>query len=257
MRWVQIATVASLSIASLAITLCVAPAHAEEAALPRHAWSFGGLFGTFDRAAAQRGFQVYREKCSTCHSLKHAYYRDLEGIGLSEEQIKSVAASVTVADTDDDGQPNERPAVPSDHFRAPFANEKAARAANNGALPPDLSLIIKARDGGADYINALLTGYSEPPAGTAMGDGMNYNKYFPGHQIAMAGPLIEGMLTYGDGTPASVNQMAHDITTFLAYVSEPETEMRKAMGVKIVLFFLVMTVVTYRVKRKIWSDVEH
>ncbi len=253
MRWVSLAAAAAL-VSTLAFA---SPVRAEEASPPHHKWSFAGPFGTFDRAAAQRGYLVYKEVCSVCHSLKLAYYRDLSGIGLSEEQITGTAASVTVADIGDDGAPIERPALPSDHFRSPFANELVARAANNGASPPDLSVIIKARDGGADYLYALLTGFSDPPASMKIGDGMNYNKYFPGNQIAMVAPLSDGRVTYSDGTTASVNQMAEDVTTFLAYISEPETEMRKALGVKIVLFFLLMTGVTYAVKRKIWADVDH
>ena len=255
MRWVSLAATAAL-IGGLAIS---APAEAagEHIVMPKQAWSFAGPFGTFDRAAAQRGFQVYNEVCSTCHELKHAYYRDLKGIGLSDEQIVAVAASKSINDIGDDGAPIERPGLASDHFRAPFANERAARAANNGAAPPDLSLITKAREGGADYLYALLTGYSAAPSTMKMSDGMNYNAYYPGHQIAMIAPLSDGRVTYDDGTPASVNQMAKDVVTFLAYISEPETEQRKAMGVKIVLFFLLMTGVTYAVKRKVWADVDH
>ncbi len=255
MRWVLFAAAASVIGA-----LSAAPAFAAEAEmpkLPKENWSFHGPFGTFDRAAAQRGFQVYKEVCSACHGLKHAYYRNLTGIGLSEEAVKAVAASVTVPDIGDDGAPIDRPGLPSDRFKEPYANEKAARAAQNGAYPPDLSLIIKAREGEADYLYALLTGYSQPPASMKMGDGMNYNKYFHGNQIAMPPPLSEGRVTYTDGTPASVNQMAKDVTTFLAYIAEPETEQRKAMGVKIVLFFGIMTCLTYAVKRKVWADVDH
>jgi ubiquinol-cytochrome c reductase cytochrome c1 subunit len=240
--------------------LSAAPLRAQEAEmppLPKENWSFQGPFGTFDRAAAQRGFQVYKDVCSACHGLKHAYYRNLEGIGLSEEAVKAIAASVTVPDIGDDGSPIDRPALPSDHFKEPYPNEKAARAVHNGALPPDLSLIVKAREGGADYVYALLTGYSAPPAGMKMGDGMNYNKYFHGHQLAMPPPLSEGLVTYTDGTPSSVNQMAKDVVTFLSYIAEPESEQRKALGVKMVLFFGVMTCLTYAVKRKVWSDVDH
>ncbi len=254
MRWVHIAAAAAL-IGSLATSATAATEHPP--ALPKQSWSFAGMFGTFDRASAQRGFQVYKEVCSACHGLKHAYYRELTGIGLSEEQIKAIAASVSIADIADDGTPNERPGMPSDAFRSPYPNEKAARAAQNGALPPDLTLMIKAREHGADYIYALLTGYSEPPATMKMGDGMNYNRYFLGGQIAMTAPLSDGRVTYSDGTPASVQQMARDLTTFLAFIGEPETEQRKAMGVKIVLFLLFMTGVTYAVKRKIWADVDH
>ena len=253
MRWVSLAAAAAL-----VGTFALAPARAEEEiSLPHQNWSFAGPFGTFDRAAAQRGFLVYKEVCAACHSMKLAYYRDLSAIGLSEEQIAAVAASVMVPDTGDDGSPIERPALPADHFRSPFANEKAARATLNGSYPPDLSLITKARDGGADYLYALLTGYADAPADMKMGDGMYYNKYFTGHQIAMPQPLSDDRVTYTDGTPASVNQMAKDVTIFLAFISEPETEMRKALGVKIVLFFVLMTGITYAVKRKVWADVDH
>ena len=255
MRWVHVAAVAAMLGG-----LSTAPARAEEAhmpPLPKQAWSFAGPFGTFDRASAQRGFQVYKEVCAVCHSVKHAYYRDLAGIGLSEAQIKAIAASVVIADIGDDGAPNERPGLPSDPFRSPYPNDRAARAVLNGASPPDLSLIVKAREGGADYLFALLTGYSEPPAAMKMSDGMSYNRHFPGHQIAMVPPIGEGRVTYGDGTPASTQQMARDVTTFLAFIAEPETEQRKAMGVKIVLFLVLMTCVTYAVKRKVWANVEH
>ncbi|MBU6498906.1 MAG: cytochrome c1 [Rhodospirillales bacterium] len=247
---------AALGLASMGLLAAGTPARAQEA-LPHQEWSFNGPFGPFDRAAAQRGYQVYKEVCSNCHSLKAAYYRDLAGIGLSAEQIKATAASVTVPDIGPDGAPAERPALPSDHFRSPFPNELAARAALNGALPPDLSVIELAREGGADYVDALLTGYSDPPAGMKMGDGMNYNKYFPGNQIAMPRPLQDGQVTYADGTPASTAQEAHDVATFLAYIAQPEMEARKRMGVKVVLFLIFLTGITYAVKRKVWSDVDH
>ncbi len=240
-----------------ALALCTAaPAFAEdEIKLPEQIWSFDGAFGTYNRASAQRGFQVYKEVCSACHSIKEGYYRNLTGIGLSEEQIKAIAASVTIPTLNDDGQPAERPGLPSDHFRSPFPNERAARAANNGALPPDQSVIEKAREGGADYIHALLTGYAEPPADMKMAAGMNYNKYFPGHQIAMAQPIHDGQVTYSDGTTATVEQMALDVTTFLSFIANPEMEQRKQMGVKIVIFLALLTGVTYVVKRRVWSDV--
>jgi ubiquinol-cytochrome c reductase cytochrome c1 subunit len=223
--------------------------------LPQHNWSFDGIFGTFDRAAAQRGFQVYNEVCSNCHSLKEAYYRDLAGIGLSSAQITAIAASKMVPTIGDDGQPTERPALPSDHFKSPFPNDKAARAALNGALPPDQSVIEKAREDGANYIYDLLNGYGDPPAGMKVGAGLYYNKYFPGHQIAMPQPLNEGQVTYADGTKATVPQMANDVVTFLTYIANPEMERRKAMGVKFILFMLVLTALAYAVKRKIWADV--
>ena len=258
MRPVRFAAVRTVAITAMLGLTLAAPAIAQEAATPpRQNWSFAGPFGTFDRASAQRGYQVYKEVCSNCHSLKEAYYRNLTGIGLSEAQVTATAASVTVPTTDDAGAPAVRPALPSDHFREPFPNEKAARAAMNGALPPDLSVIEKAREGGANYIYALLTGFSDPPADMKMGTGMNYNKYFPGNQIAMPPPLHDGGVTYGDGTPASIQQMAYDVTTFLTYISEPEMEARKRMGVKIALFLVLMTGITYVVKRKVWADVDH
>jgi ubiquinol-cytochrome c reductase cytochrome c1 subunit len=240
----------------LALVTLAGAARAQETTEPPHIqWSFEGPFGTFDRASEQRGYQVYKEICSNCHSLKEGFYRNLTGIGLSPEQVTATAASVNVPTIADDGTEAERPALSSDHFRSPFANEKAARAANNGALPPDLSLIEKARAGGADYVHGILTGFSDPPTGMKMGDGLYYNKYFPGHQIAMPPPLHDGQVTYADGTPATVDQMARDVTTFLTYISEPETEERKRMGVRIVIFLALMAGVTYAVKRKVWSDV--
>lgn len=252
----RLALIAALGALALGATSLAVPAYAqEEIKLPPQLWSFDGLFGTYDRASAQRGFQVYKEVCSACHSMKQAYYRNLTGIGFSDEQVKAIAASVTMPTLNDEGQPAERAGLPSDHFHMPFPNDKAARAANNGALPPDQSVIEKAREGGATYIFDLLTGYAEPPAGMKMADGMNYNRYFPGHQIAMAQPIHDGQVTYSDGTTASVEQMARDATTFLTYIANPEMEQRKRMGVKIVLFLVLLTGVTYVVKRQVWSDV--
>jgi len=229
---------------------------AQEAAEPPHpGWSFEGPFGTFDRAAAQRGFQVYQEVCAACHSLKLAYYRNLEGIGLTPAQVAAIAASVQVPTLNDSGEPTTRPGMPSDHFRSPFPNDLAARAANNGALPPDQSVLVNAREGGADYIYGVLTGYSDPPPTMKMGDGMNYNKDFPGNQIAMPQPLHDDQVTYADGTKATVAQEAHDVTTFLYYVANPHMEQRKQMGWRIILFLIGLTGVTYAAKRKIWAGV--
>ncbi len=229
----------------------------EEIELPKQNWSFSGPFGTYDKASAQRGFQIYKEVCSSCHSINLGYYRDLKGIGLSEEQIKAVASEQTFETIGDDGQPAERKGLPSDHFKAPFPNEKAARAANNGALPPDQSLLVNAREGGPDYIYGILTGYSDPPAGMKMGDGMNYNKIMPGHQIAMAAPLSDDRVTYTDGTKATLEQEARDVTMFLTYIANPEADERKRLGVKVMLFLAALTCVTYAVKRQVWSDVHH
>lgn len=233
-------------------------ASAEEGALPHENWSFDSLFGTFDLAAAQRGFSIYQQVCSNCHSMQMLHYRDLAGIGLSEAQIKAVAAAVTVPHgVDDQGNPKEGPATPADQFRSPFANPEAARAALNGALPPDLSVIVNAREGHADYIYGVLTGYAKPPAGFKMQPGLYYNTAFPGHQIAMPPPLQDGTVEYTDGTPNNLNQEAHDVVTFLAWASNPELVERKQMGVRVILFLLVMTGLTYAVKRKVWSNVEH
>ena len=234
------------------------PARAQEGTPPllQQNWSFDGVFGTYDRAAAQRGFQVYKEVCSACHSMKLLYYRNLEGIGLDANQIKAIAASVQVpGGFNDNGDPVERPGLPSDHFRSPFPNDNAARAANNGALPPDQSLLVNARENGPNYIYSLLNGYSDPPAGMKIADGLYYNKYFPGHQIHMPPPLTDGQVTYADGTKATVPQMAHDVVTFLTWASNPEMEERKRIGVRITLFLIFMTGLTYAVKRKVWSGV--
>jgi ubiquinol-cytochrome c reductase cytochrome c1 subunit len=244
---------------SAVVALGTAPALAQDAPTPPHMqWSWQGPFGTFDLAAAQRGFQVYSEVCSTCHALKQLHYRDLSGIGLTPDQIKAIALAVTVPQgVDDQGQPKEGPATPGSQFRSPFANEQAARAAMNGALPPDLSLIVNAREGGPDYVYGVLTGFADAPAGFTMQPGMNYNQMFPGHQIAMPQPLHDGQVTFADGTPNNVGQMAHDAVTFLAWAANPELVERKQIGWRVVLFLVVMTGLTYAVKRKIWADVEH
>ncbi len=224
--------------------------------LPHVNWSFGGPFGTYDRGSAQRGFQVYNEVCSSCHSMKLMSYRNLAGIGLSPAQIRAIAASKTVpGDLNDQGEPTTRPGLPSDTFASPYPNDKAARAANNGALPPDHSLIEKAREGGADYIRALMIGYVQPPPDVKVPDGLYYNKWFLGHQIHMPPPLQDGSVTYADGTKATLDQEAKDVATFLTYASNPEMEQRKHLGVRMVGFLALMCGVTYLVKKQIWSDV--
>jgi ubiquinol-cytochrome c reductase cytochrome c1 subunit len=246
-----------LAAAGLMAAAAAAPATAQEVPEPpQQKWSFDGLFGAYDLAAAQRGFQVYSEVCANCHSMHLLHYRDLAGIGLTPEQIKAIAASVTVPQgTDDQGNPKEGPGTPADQFRSPFPNDKAARAANNGALPPDLSLITNAREGHADYIYGILTGFADPPAGFKMQDGMNYNKYFPGHQIAMPQPLHDGQVTYADGTPTNIGQMSHDVVTFLYWAANPELVERKQIGVRVILFLALLGGLTYALKRKLWSDV--
>lgn len=222
--------------------------------LPRQHWPHKGIFGTYDKAALQRGLQVYKEVCSSCHSLKYVSYRNLADLGYTPEEVKAFAAQFTVTDgPNDDGDMFERPALPSDRFKSPFKNDKAARAANNGALPPDLSLLVKARHGGEDYIFGVLTGYGEAPAGLQMQPGLSYNKYFPGHQIAMAQPLSSNQVSYADGTNATLEQEARDVAQFLAWAAEPHQDERKRMGLKVILFLLAFAGIMYAAKRKVWS----
>ena len=228
---------------------------AEEQNFERQDWSFAGVFGRYDMATARRGFTVYNDVCSACHSLKLLHYRDLEKIGFTEEQVKDIAALKSVQDgPNEQGEMFERPARLADRFVAPFPNDVMARLANNGALPPDLSLIVKARKGGADYIYGVLTGYVDPPADFEMSEGLYYNAAFPGHQIAMPDPLVDDMVTYADGTKATVRQMAHDAVTFLAWAAEPELEARKRLGLKVMLFLGLLTAMLYAVKRKVWEQ---
>lgn len=222
---------------------------------PQVDWSFEGATGTFDRAAMQRGFQVYKQVCAACHGLNRLAYRNLAALGYTDGEIKAFAAEATIMDgPNDEGEMFERPGRPADHFKAPFANDEAARYANNGALPPDLSLITRARSDGPNYVHALLTGYVDAPAGFTVNPGMHYNKYFTGHQIAMAAPLSDGVVTYDDGTVASVDQMAKDVATFLTWAGEPVMEIRKQTGIKVLIFLSIFSVLMYLTKRKIWKD---
>ncbi len=252
-------TLAAVAIAAGAWSLALStPAQAagEAVELPQHSWSFSGPFGTYDRGALQRGFQVYQAVCSGCHALSYVAYRNLEDLGYNADEIKAIAAEASVVDgPDDSGEMFERPGIPADRFVNPFPNENAARAANGGAYPPDLSLIVKARPDGANYVRALLLGYVDPPADFNLMEGMNYNAYFPGHQIAMAAPLYGDDVTYEDGTPSTVEQETEDLVTFLAWAAEPEMEERKRAGVMTLLFLLVFTGLLYATKRKIWADV--
>lgn len=232
---------------------------AGEARAPRDAgFGFAGIFGTFDRASAQRGLQVYMQVCASCHSLNLLSYRNLRDLGLSEAEVRGIAASVEVTDgPNDEGAMFQRPARLSDRFRRPHANDAAARAANNGALPPDLSVMTKARVDGANYMYSLLTGYGEePPPGMSVGDGMNYNPYMPGGQIAMGQVLNDDQIEYADGTSATADQMARDVTTFLAWAAEPETEARRQMGIRVLIFLAIAGVLTYLVKKRIWADLK-
>jgi ubiquinol-cytochrome c reductase cytochrome c1 subunit len=217
-------------------------------------WQHDGVFGTFDRAAAQRGFQVYREVCSACHGLTYVAFRNLVDLGFNEEQVRALAAEYTVEDgPNDEGEMFERPATPADPIPPPYPNPQAARVANGGALPPELSLITKARANGPDYVYSLMVGYEEPPAGAEAPEGLYYNAYFPGHWIAMPSPLDHGLVAYADGTEATVPQMAADVTTFLTWAGEPTLEQRKQSGLKVMLFLIVFTGLCYATMRKIWA----
>ena len=223
---------------------------------PAQDWSWDGIFGTFDRAAAQRGFQVYKEVCSSCHAMNYVSYRNLTDIGFSEAEVKAIAADYIFEDgPNDEGDMYDRAGKPSDRFYNPYPNEKAARAANGGALPPDLSLIAKARPQGADYVYALLTNYGKtPPADLQISEGQYYNPWMSGGVIAMAPPLTDDIVTYEDGTPATVEQMSHDVVTFLSWAAEPETEVRKKTGLKVLIFLTIFAFLMFLTKRKIWKD---
>jgi ubiquinol-cytochrome c reductase cytochrome b/c1 subunit len=224
---------------------------------PETEWSFDGMFGTYDKAAMQRGFQVYREVCAACHGIERVAYRNLMDLGYSEAQVKAIAAEAMVTDgPNDEGEMFQRPATPADRIYGPYPNDQAARYANNGVLPPDMSLIVKARKYGADYINALLTGYKEPPEGVTLSTGMYYNKYYAGNLIAMPQPFMDGQVTYADGTESTVEQMSYDVTTFLAWASEPTQDDRKRMGWKVLNFMVFFSFLLYLVKKKIWRDVK-
>ncbi|MFN4089531.1 MAG: cytochrome c1 [Alphaproteobacteria bacterium] len=219
-------------------------------------WKFNGIFGTFDQAEVQRGFLVYDQVCAVCHAMSLASYRYLMQAGVSEAAAAEIASQKTVRDgPDDDGEMFDRPGRLSDRFVSPYPNENAARAANAGAYPPDLSLLAKSRAGGPDYLYGLLIGYIDPPPGFEVPSGMYYNEYFPGHLIAMAPPLMAGGVEYPDGTDASVEQMARDVSAFMMFIAEPSLEQRKRMGVKVMLFLIIFTALLYAVKRKVWARI--
>ena len=223
-------------------------------------WSFKGLFGKFDRAALQRGYQVYTEVCASCHSMKYLSYRNLSEEGgpeFSEAAAKTIAASFEVKDGPNaDGEMFTRPGKLSDKFVMPYDNVKAAQAANGGAYPPDMSVLVKARGGGVDYIYSLLQGYEDPPSGVTLDDGVYYNKYMYGNKIRMAAPLSDGIVEYGDGTNASVEQMSKDVTTFLMWAAEPHLEARHQMGFKAIVYLIILTILVYFSMKKIWSRIE-
>ncbi|MGH7102556.1 MAG: cytochrome c1 [Acetobacteraceae bacterium] len=239
------------------LALSAVPAMAQETPpLPHVYWSFEGPFGTIDQAAAQRGYQVYKQVCSACHSMTQMHFRELAGIGYTTNQIKAIAASVKVPGPPNaQGQRSPVPGKPADAFPSPFPTEAAAKAVFNGAVPPDQSLLANAL--GPTYIYAILNGYRNPPSGVTVPPGRYYNIYFPSNVIAMPPPLHEGAVKYADGTPATVPQMAHDVATFLYFAANPHVDQRKRIGVHVVLFLVFITGLTYALKRKVWSDVEH
>ncbi len=222
--------------------------------IPSQEWTFSGPFGTYDKAALQRGYKIYREVCANCHAMKRVYFRNLEALGYNEAQIKQIASEYTVEDgPDDEGEMFDRDALPSDAFVSPFPNEQAAKAANGGSLPPDLSLITKARGNGSNYISALMTGFTDAPNGEELSDGQYWNTYFPGHKLSMAPPLMNGLVEYEDGTPELTWQYANDIAHFLTWAADPHMEERKATGVKVILYLMILAGIMLAVKRKVWS----
>lgn len=245
----------------------------------RLSWSFAGPFGTYDQAQLQRGFQVFKEVCSACHSANFFYFRNLAqpgGPSFTEDQAKQVASEYQITDGPNDaGDMFQRPGRLSDHWPAPFPNDNAARASNGGALPPDLSVIAKARsyhigfpgfiidaftqyqEAGPDYIHAVLTGYEDPPAGVTVQSGLHYNKYFPGNQIAMPKPLSDGQVTYSDGSPQTLEQYSEDVAAFLMWVAEPHLEARKRIGFQVMIFLVVLAGLLYFTKKKVWKSVAH
>lgn len=277
------AAVGALVAAALAIAPHGARAAGEDAHGARQHWSFAGLLGRFDRAQLQRGFKVYSEVCSRCHGIKRLAFRNLVEPGgpeFPEAGVRSLAATSQVDDVpDDEGRVKKRPAKLADHIPPPYANEQEARFVQNGALPPDLSLIVRARaveaerpfylvplavlgdvvggysESGADYVYGYLTGYADPPADVKMAELMNYNTMFPGHQTAMPNPFTagDGLVTYDDGTPATLDNYARDVVAFLAWAADPRLEERKRLGLLVMGYLLITMVLLGFAKRRIWS----
>ncbi len=220
-------------------------------------WSFKGIFGTFDRASLQRGYQVYQEVCSGCHSAQHLSYRNLSEKGgpeFSVEEAKAIAAQFEVEDgPNSDGEMFTRLGRLSDKFVKPYPNVEASTAANGGAYPPDMSVLAKARKGGADYIYSLLLGYEEAPTGFELDEGVYYNKYMSGNKIKMTAPLSDGLVEYSDGTQSTTAQMAKDVTTFLVWAAEPHLESQHRMGFKVIIYLIILLTLVYMSKQKVWS----
>ena len=223
-------------------------------------WSFKGYFGKFDRASLQRGYHVYTEVCASCHSMKYLSYRNLAEEGgpeFSEEQAKAIAANFEVTDgPNEDGDMFTRTARLSDRFVNPYENDKQAMASNGGAYPPDMSVLVKARSGGADYIYSLLLGYENPPSDVILDEGVYYNKYMYGNMIRMPDPLSDDLIQYNDGTKATKEQMAKDVTAFLAWAAEPHLEARHKIGFKVIIYLIIITLLTYLSMKRLWSRIE-
>ena len=249
-----------LSLIFLFFGISLSAQSAEKVEYLKTNWSFKGLFGKFDRGSLQRGYQVYPEVCASCHSMKYLSYRNLAEKGgpeFTEAQAKAIAASFEVTDgPNEDGEMFTRPGKLSDKFVMPYENVKAAQAANGGAYPPDMSVLVKARGGGANYIYSLLQGYEDPPMGISLDEGVHYNKFMYGNKIKMASPLSDGIVEYADGTEATVEQMSKDITTFLMWAAEPHLEARHQMGFKAILYLIILTILVYFSMKRIWSRVE-
>ena len=257
MKKFKIILLAVLFLSSINLNLNAAGEQAEPIKID---WSFKGLTGKFDRSSLQRGFQVYKEVCASCHSMQYLSYRNLGEPGgpeFSEAEVKAIAASFEVSDGPDaQGEMFTRPGRPSDKFVSPYPNVKAAAAANGGAYPPDMSVLVKARKGGANYIYSVLVGYEDPPAGVTLDDGVYYNKYMIGNKIKMPNNLSDGLVEYADGTSATVDQMAKDVTTFLAWAAEPELEERHKTGIKVMIYLILLSILVYLSMKKIWSRID-
>jgi len=245
-------------LAALAALAFTGPAFSagETVPLMKHQWTFDGALGKFDKMQLQRGLQVYREVCAACHSLKYIAFRNLTALGYSEDQVKALATEYEYKAIDEEGSDVTRKGTPADHFPNPYPNENFARASNNGALPPDLSLMTKARVGGPNYVYSLMQGYEDPPPGVELLSGMNYNKYFPGHQIGMPKQINDDQVTYADGTKATEAQIAADITAFLHWAAEPKLEVRHSTGFRVMIYVFIFTILAFFLKRRIWKNVK-
>ncbi len=278
-------TIPALSLAA-ALSIAALPALAQEGGSssvpptpppPAQSWSFAGPFGTYNQEQLQRGFKVYKEVCSNCHSMDYVAFRNLAdpgGLGYSDAQVEALAATYRIKDVDEQGNPTERSGRPADYFPAPFPNELAAKAANGGVAPPDMSTLAKARtyqrgfpwfifdffttyqEEGPDYIDAIVNGFVPPPAGFKVPEGRYYNKYFPSHVIAMPPPLQDGQVTYDDGSPQTVEQYGKDVAAFLMWAAEPRLVQRHRIGFQVMIFLIVLSGLLYFTKKKVWHEVE-